>query len=163
MSRRRALVAGATGLVGKAVAEYFLSTGEADVVAVSRRDPQLPGALHVPLDLTDAGACAELLGGLDGITHIVFAALFEKPDLVAGWRDPEQMSVNLTMLVNLLDAVEQNAPTLEHVSILQGTKACRAHSSAGERALATARPQKFLLATGRPDPRAASDGVRLEF
>jgi nucleoside-diphosphate-sugar epimerase len=127
MSRRRALVAGATGLVGKAVAEYFLSTGEADVVAVSRRDPQLPGALHVPLDLTDAGACAELLGGLDGITHIVFAALFEKPDLVAGWRDPEQMSVNLTMLVNLLDAVEQNAPTLEHVSILQGTKAYGVH------------------------------------
>src|SRR6056297_964881 len=127
MARRRVLVAGATGLVGKAVAEHLLDTGEADVVAVSRRDPNLPGALHISVDLTDPAACAEKLSGLDGITQIVFAALYEKPDLIAGWRDPEQMETNRAMLQNLLDALEPTSPDLEHVSLLQGTKAYGVH------------------------------------
>ena len=28
------------------------------------------------------------------VTHVFYAALYEKPDLVAGWRDHEQMDVN---------------------------------------------------------------------
>lgn len=127
MTKRRVLVAGATGLVGKAVVEHLLAEGEADVVALSRRDPHLPGALHLPLDLTDAEACRERLGGLSGITDIVFAALYEKPELVAGWRDPEQMAVNHAMLLNLLDAVEPSSPDLQHVALLQGTKAYGVH------------------------------------
>lgn len=127
MTRRRVLVAGATGLVGKAVAEHLLQTKEADVVAVSRRDPHFPGAVHIAADLTDPAACRELLGGLDGITQIVFAALYEKPDLIAGWRNPEQMAVNRAMLLNLLDAVEPSSPDLRHVSLLQGTKAYGVH------------------------------------
>jgi nucleoside-diphosphate-sugar epimerase len=127
MSRKRVLVAGATGLVGKAVAEHLLANDDADVIAVSRRNPHLPGALHVATDLTDPTACQAMLSGLDGITHIVFAALFEKPDLIAGWRDPEQMAVNRAMLCNLLDAVEPNSPGLRHVSLLQGTKAYGVH------------------------------------
>ncbi len=127
MTNRRVLVAGATGLVGKAVIEHLLDEGDADVVAVSRRDPRLPGALHVPVDLTDAQSCRDRLGGLDGITDIVFAALYEKPDLVAGWRDPEQMAVNRAMLQNLLDAVEPSTPDLRHVALLQGTKAYGVH------------------------------------
>lgn len=127
MTKRRFLVAGATGLVGKAVIEHLLAEGEADVVAISRRDPNLPGALHLPIDLTDAAACQERLAGLSGITDIVFAALYEKPELVAGWRDPEQMAVNRAMLLNLLDAVEPNAPDLRHVALLQGTKAYGVH------------------------------------
>ena len=127
MTRRRVLIAGATGLVGKAVAEHLLHAREADVIAVSRRDPHLPGAMYVAADLTDPAACNEMLSGLDGITHIVFAALYEKPDLIAGWRDPEQMAVNRAMLLNLLDAVEPTSPALRHVSLLQGTKAYGVH------------------------------------
>ena len=127
MTKRRVLVAGATGLVGKAVIEHLLTEGEADVIAVSRRDPHLPGALHLALDLTDAAACRERLAGLSGITHVVFAALYEKPELVAGWRDPQQMAVNRAMLANLLDAVEPNAPDLRHVALLQGTKSYGVH------------------------------------
>lgn len=127
MTRRRVLIAGATGLVGKAVAEHLLHAGEADVIAVSRRDPHLPGAMYVAADLTDPAVCNEMLSGLDGITHIVFAALYEKPDLIAGWRDPEQMAVNRAMLLNLLDAVEPTSPALRHVSLLQGTKAYGVH------------------------------------
>ena len=127
MTKRRVLVAGATGLVGKAVIEHLLAEGEADVVALSRRDPHLPGALHLPVDLTDPAACRERISGLSGLTDIVFAALYEQPNLVAGWRDPEQMAVNRAMLLNLLDAVEPHAPDLHHVALLQGTKAYGVH------------------------------------
>ncbi len=127
MRRSRVLVAGATGLVGKAMAEHLLANDEADVIALSRREPHLPGATHVACDLTKPTECASLLSGLEGITDIVFGALYEKPDLIAGWRDPEQMAVNRAMLANLLDAVEPSSPALRHIAILQGTKAYGVH------------------------------------
>ncbi len=122
------LVAGATGLVGAAAVEHFATLPGWRVIALSRRRPALPeGARHLALDLTDARACAAAAGELREVTHILFAALYEKPDLVAGWRDPEQMAVNEAMLRNLLDAVEAAAPGLRHITLLQGTKAYGSH------------------------------------
>ena len=128
MTERTVLVAGATGLVGLAAVEHFSALAGWHVLALSRRRPDLPaGARHVALDLTDVAACRDALGPLARVTHVVFAALYEKPDLVAGWLDPEQMAVNLTMLRNLLDALEPAAPGLAHVALLQGTKAYGSH------------------------------------
>jgi len=128
MAERTVLVAGATGLVGLAAVEHFAALPGWQVLALSRRRPALPaGARHVAVDLTDAAACRDSLRAVEGITHVVFAALYEKPDLVAGWLDPEQMAVNETMLRNLLDAVEPVAPDLAHVTLLQGTKAYGSH------------------------------------
>jgi nucleoside-diphosphate-sugar epimerase len=122
------LVAGAGGVVGAAAVEHFASLPDWDVVAVSRRRPELPeGVPHVSLDLTDASACREAMKALPQITHVMFAALYEKPDLIAGWRDPEQMAVNLAMLRNLLDGLEPAARGLRHVSLMQGTKAYGGH------------------------------------
>ena len=122
------LVAGATGLVGMAAAEHFAALPGWQVLALSRRTPELSaGVRHLPVDLTDAGACRQSLGRLSSVTRVVFAALYEKPDLVAGWLDPEQMAVNLAMLRNLLDALEPAAPALAHVTLLQGTKAYGSH------------------------------------
>ncbi len=122
------LVAGATGLVGAAAVEHFAALTGWRVVAVSRRRPTLPaGARHLALDLADARACAGARGELADVTHVLFAALYEKPDLVAGWRDPEQMAVNEAMLRNLLDALEPAAPGLRHIALLQGTKAYGSH------------------------------------
>jgi nucleoside-diphosphate-sugar epimerase len=83
--------------------------------------------VHLSVDLTDAAACREAMKALPQVTHVMFAALFEKPDLIAGWRDPEQMAVNLAMLRNLLDALEPVARGLRHVSLMQGTKAYGGH------------------------------------
>jgi nucleoside-diphosphate-sugar epimerase len=122
------LIAGATGLVGAAAVEHFAALPGWRVVALSRRRPPLPaGARHLALDLTDGRACTAAGGALAEVTHVLFAALYEKPDLVAGWRDPEQMAVNEAMLKNLLDALEPAARGLRHVSLLQGTKAYGAH------------------------------------
>jgi nucleoside-diphosphate-sugar epimerase len=61
------------------------------------------------------------------LTHVLYAALYEKPDLVAGWLDREQIDVNLAMLRNLLDAVEPVATGMRHLTLLQGTKAYGSH------------------------------------
>ena len=121
------LIAGATGLVGFAAMKHFAERGY-KVTALSRRKPfETFGATHLPLDLTDRTACADVLSGMGDVTRLVYAALFEKPGLVAGWREADQIDTNRRMLENLFDPLEKAAPRLRHVSLLQGTKAYGAH------------------------------------
>lgn len=122
------LVAGASGLVGSEAVRRFSREGWR-VVAVSRRPPGIetgPGPVrHLPLDLLDATAVRSALAGAGPVSHVVYAALFEKPGLIEGWRDREQMDANATMLRNLLDPLADVG--LRHVSLLQGTKAYGVH------------------------------------
>jgi nucleoside-diphosphate-sugar epimerase len=128
MSRKQVLIVGATGLVGYAAMRHFSSDPDCDVIAVSRRMPDdRHGARFLPLDLTDAAACEQLAAGLPGVTHLVYAALYERPGLVAGWREREQIETNDRMLRNLLDPLERQARNLRHVTLLQGTKAYGVH------------------------------------
>jgi nucleoside-diphosphate-sugar epimerase len=122
------LIAGASGVVGMAATEYFASLPDWQVMALSRRPVSLPdGVVHVPVDLCDLSACESAAANLTGVTHVLFAALYELPELVAGWRDPRQMAVNEAMLRNLLDALTPKAKGLRHITILQGTKAYGGH------------------------------------
>jgi nucleoside-diphosphate-sugar epimerase len=116
-------VAGASGVVGASAVEHFASRGW-NVIAVSRRRPDVVANRfeHLPLDLLDGYASSEALSKLRGVTHVVYAALFEKPGLVAGWREQDQMRTNLAMLRNCIEPVVR-AGRLHHVSLLQGTKA----------------------------------------
>ncbi len=122
---RRVLVVGASGIVGRAAFEHFARQGW-DTYGVSRRKPDVSVGTHIPLDLLDTAACRDGLAALPRFTHVVFAALQEKPGLLGGWFDPEQMEINRRMLENLLDGAEAGG-ALEHVSLLQGTKAYGAH------------------------------------
>ncbi len=129
MSNATVLIAGASGVVGQAAVEHFAALPGWRTIAVSRRAPLIRDGLrfdHVALDLTDASACRAAVGKLPAVTHVVYAALYEKPDLVAGWRDPEQMATNLAMLRNLLEPV-LSLGALKHVTLLQGTKAYGVH------------------------------------
>ena len=122
------LVAGASGLVGAATMERFLQDGW-DVIGTSRRKPELSTSQeyrHVALDLTDPAACEAAASTLKDVTHLVYAAVFEKPGLVRGWTDQDQMQTNLAMLRNLLEPLSR-AADLRHVTILQGTKAYGVH------------------------------------
>ena len=122
------LVAGASGLVGSAAIEHFSTLPGWRVIALSRRKPALPpGVDYLQADLCDPQSCRAAASNAGDVTHLVFAALYEKPDLVAGWRDHEQMQVNLSMLRNLLDALEPAAGGLRHITLLQGTKAYGSH------------------------------------
>src|SRR5438552_11047529 len=128
MAAKKVVVAGATGLVGSAALRHFGSTGKCEVVALSRREPrELHGALYVQIDLTDAAQCARTASALQGATHLVYAALYETPNLVDGWRDQDQIRTNDLMLRNLMAVLEPIAPSLRHVSLLQGTKAYGVH------------------------------------
>ena len=121
------LVAGSLGIVGSEVVSQLAASGR-DVVGVSRRavSPDRPGR-HLALDLTDAAACRAALGALQGVTHVVYAALFEKPDLGQGWLDADQIATNRLMLANLLDGVTAGNAALRHVTLLQGAKAYGVH------------------------------------
>ena len=120
----KVLVTGATGLIGLATVERFLDAGW-DVVAVSRRQPKLPSGRSVTalsVDLRDKSATADALGSIDGITHIAYNAVYERPDLISGWSGDEYRHVNNAMLRNTVEPVLANADNFQHISIQQGTK-----------------------------------------
>src|SRR5690242_12274685 len=127
-AKKTVLVAGATGLVGRAAMKHFATEPGCDVLALSRRKPEETfGARWLPLDLTDRAACAALTHEFVGVTHLVYAALYEQPTLVAGWREQEQIQTNEAMLKNLFEPLSQAASGLRHVALLQGTKAYGVH------------------------------------
>lgn len=125
----RVLLVGATGVVGSAALRQFLDSG-AEVVALSRRRPELiaaAGFTHLSLDLLDRAAVAAALAQAGTFSHVVYAALHEQPGLIAGWTDPEQIANNEAMLRNCLDPLVSTSPALQHISLLQGTKAYGYH------------------------------------
>lgn len=125
--RQTVVIAGASGVIGEAAIRHFAGRGWR-VVGLSRRRPTISDDVafeHLPVDLLDDEACRAAVAKIGGCSHLVYAALYEKPGLVAGWRDAEQMRINLAMLSNLLGPLSQKG--LEHVSLLQGTKAYGVH------------------------------------
>ena len=126
----KVLIVGASGVIGSAAVEHFARQDGWSVVGLSRRRPDVPADCvfeHLPLDLMDADACRVAAESFGDVTHVVYAALFEKPGLVQGWYESDQMATNLAMMRNLLDPLLRVAGDLRHVSVLQGTKAYGAH------------------------------------
>jgi nucleoside-diphosphate-sugar epimerase len=128
-SNKKVLIAGVSGLVGYAAAKRFLTTPDWQVVGLARRRPDgLDGATLLSLDLADRDACERAVAELGDVTHLVYAALFEKPGLFQGWLERDQMERNRQMLENLFEPLERNAAGLRHVTLLQGTKAYGGHA-----------------------------------
>ncbi|MGD0698307.1 MAG: NAD-dependent epimerase/dehydratase family protein [Trebonia sp.] len=128
------LVVGASGLVGTAAVNSFIRDGWS-VTAVSRRRPEIESSgitgsggefRHLAIDLRDRSACAAAVAALPDVACLVYAASYEKPGLVAGWADPEQMLANKAMLENVLAPLAVTG-SLRHVSLMQGTKAYGVH------------------------------------
>lgn len=127
MSKGHVLVTGATGLVGRAAMEHFARAGYR-TTAVSRRRPfDTYGADFLSVDLADEAACRAAFADLEDVTQIVFAALHEEPDLVAGWTKQSHVDRNGAMLRNTVEAILPKAKALRNISILQGPKAYGAH------------------------------------
>ena len=136
MTRKKVIVTGALGVVGRAVVERLAQRAGWTIVGLARRAPDtglrasLEGAPAriewIGCDLRDAAATRSALAPHRDAARLVFAALHEKPDLVRGWLDPDHVAVNRAMLDHVLAALE-GAP-LEHVALLQGTKAYGGHA-----------------------------------
>ena len=128
MSVKRIAIVGASGVVGRALLECLQREGE-QVVGLSRRQPADLAATFVSLDLTDSKKCLDVVrSNLTEVTHLVYTALYEKPGLIAGWKEADQMTTNLLMLKNILEPMKQTGK-LRHITLLQGTKAYGAHLS----------------------------------
>jgi nucleoside-diphosphate-sugar epimerase len=129
-TKKTVLIAGASGLIGVAALEAFLSAGR-KVVAISRRKPGLPSGRDfefISVDLRDERASRDALLSRDDITHVAYAAIYENPqDLVSGWSNADQIEVNNAMLRNVIEPLVSGKSALKHVSILQGTKAYGVH------------------------------------
>jgi len=117
MAQKRALVLGATGVVGRNVLRHLIALGDWDVVAVSRRKPDIEGAYrHLAVDLLDGPQTIAQLGQLLGITHVFYSAYIERPN------PADMVAPNIAMLANVMDAIEPVSPQLAHVNLMHGTK-----------------------------------------
>lgn len=113
---RHALIAGATGIVGRRVAERLHSAGW-EVTGLCRNLPPTRPYRFVSVDLTDAADCRTALAPLTTVTHVFYAARYDHPEGVA-----ESVDTNAAMLENLIDAIEPVAPDLRHLNLVHGTK-----------------------------------------
>ena len=116
MTGKTALVAGASGLIGRRIVEHLLATGGWDVIGLARSPRVSPDMLWIAVDLTDAADCARKLGALTEVTHIFYAARYDHPEGI-----PESVEINAAMLANVVNAVEP-ASRLEHVHAVHGSK-----------------------------------------
>ena len=138
MARWKVLVAGSSGVVGWAALRAFAADPAWDLVGLARRPRSMAGVETIALDLADREQCRRVLARMGDVTHVVYAALFEKPGLVPGWFERDQMERYLDMLRNLLDPLTEVTSAVEHISVLQGTKAYGAHvARRGQAAVAT--------------------------
>ncbi len=130
MTGKHVLIAGASGLVGYAALKHFAGQPGVRVTGISRRPPfglDRLGIRFVAADLRDQAQCEAHFGAMHDVTHMIYAALHEQPALVAGWREKEQIVTNDRMLRHLLGPLARAARGLQHVTLLQGTKAYGAH------------------------------------
>jgi nucleoside-diphosphate-sugar epimerase len=111
----KAVVAGATGVVGRRLAEHLASTRQWEVVGLARR-PTPASFPMIAVDLTSAADCREKLGGLRDVTHILYAGRYPHTT------QPEPIEVNVAMMTNLVEAIAPGKGSLQHIHIVQGSK-----------------------------------------
>lgn len=113
----KAIVTGATGVVGRYLLQHLIERGDWDVVAVSRRAPDIAGRHeHLAVDLLDRADCRRKLGPHRDATHVFYSAFLQDAD------PAQHVARNTAMLVNLVEAVESASPALAHVNLVEGTK-----------------------------------------
>ena len=115
--KKRALVLGASGVVGRNLLHHLVNVHGWETIAVSRRRPDVVGTyLHLPVDLLNREQTTGKLGRALGVTHVFYTAFCERPSLA------EMVAPNLAMLQNIMDAIEPVSPRLTHINLMHGTK-----------------------------------------
>lgn len=115
--RKTALVVGAVGIIGRALLAHLESRDDWAVIGLSRRTPDFPSrARFCSVDLNDPAALHDLSDALRSVTHVFYAAYQSAPTRAL------LVPPNLSMLRNIIEAVDQASPDLEHVSLMVGYK-----------------------------------------
>ncbi|PNU06429.1 SDR family oxidoreductase [Novosphingobium guangzhouense] len=122
---KHALIAGGLGVIGRNLVKHFAGLEGWQTTAISRRTPDDDmGARFLSVDLHDLAATKAALADLGDVTHLFYAAYQEHAD------PAEQVSANLAMLTNLVEAAEAACPSLERVVLYEGGKYYGAHVGA---------------------------------
>jgi len=119
--RKRAVVVGALGVIGRYIVERLEQAGDWSVVGLSRRSEADRGAYrHISVDLLDARGTIEKLAGLRDVTHIFYAAFQASSGAASTYASA--IAPNLDMLVNAVSAIDQASSALRRVVLVTGTK-----------------------------------------
>ena len=119
MSKYTALIAGATGAIGSALARQLGPQNEWRVLGISRHAPSAPvtGIEYVTMDMSRREECVAALREHPGITHVFYCGR-----ATHGEQMLESAEDNLLLLDNLINGVESSAHNLQHVHLVQGGK-----------------------------------------
>ncbi len=115
-----ALIVGGLGVSGRYLCAELAQQGW-EVLSAARRageaGEQGPRVRPVKLDASDPQACRSALQAHPGVTHVFHCA--RRDHAVAA----EEVRFNTEMLANVLDALAETSPTLQHVTLMHGMKA----------------------------------------
>ena len=117
MHYKTALIAGASGFIGRRIADHLRALGNWKVVGVARTPPAAQNISWIAVDLADIADCRRKLGKLETVTHVFYAARYDHPEE----GKPEPVETNAAMLRNVIDVLEPMA-ALEHVHAVHGSK-----------------------------------------
>jgi nucleoside-diphosphate-sugar epimerase len=112
-SSRRALVVGATGIVGQALAARLVSEGW-ETFGLSRSGRALNGVTSIAADLADPDALASALDGVE--PHLVAITAWTRQDT-----EEQNIAVNGAAVRELLAALSPSG-SVQHVALMTGLK-----------------------------------------
>ena len=118
-TKYKALVVGASGIIGNAVVRELQGRPDWQVRALPRTF--VDGVETIKADLTDAAATARALEAARDTTHVFYAALKGGADLL------DEERINGGMLRNLLDGLKAVGTPLQRVVHYQGAKVYGVH------------------------------------
>jgi nucleoside-diphosphate-sugar epimerase len=113
---RKALVAGASGIVGTGIARQLVADGWTVVCASRSGGGVTPGTMGLKIDLADPADCGRALDAHPDVTHIFYAAYVPAANRAA------EVAPNLAMLRHLVEAASRSMPALRKVVLVTGAK-----------------------------------------
>lgn len=118
----KAVIAGATGAVGSAIARELGASGDWTIAGLSRNPPKSPvaGVEYLTVDLADAGQCRQALAEQGDVTHLFYCGRATHQEQTL-----EDAATNVSLLDNVLSAAEHGP--LRHVHLVQGGKVYGVH------------------------------------
>ena len=117
----KAIVIGALGVIGRYIVERLEKDPNWEVIGISRRKgTNRQRVQYLALDVLDRRQCDQVIGSLEGITHVFYAAFQASQGPASSYAS--NIDVNRDMLVNSVSAVATHHASLERVVLVTGTK-----------------------------------------
>jgi nucleoside-diphosphate-sugar epimerase len=114
MANHRALIAGATGIVGLNLASHLASQGDWAVYGLARQPGSSPGVQPVAADLLQPDSLQTALQNVNP-THVFITTWMRQPT------EAENIRVNSALVRNLLQTISSSR-SVEHVALVTGLK-----------------------------------------